>query len=82
VFASHIPFPNMATTFNELLGEHLLQHSESGNESTEVSTNQLNGKIVALYFSYVYYKLIERHIFFFDFLEHIGVHHAEILHQN
>ncbi|CAF3901886.1 unnamed protein product, partial [Rotaria sp. Silwood1] len=38
-------------TFSELLGEKLLQHNESGNESNEISTNQLDGKTIALYFS-------------------------------
>ncbi|CAF2960869.1 unnamed protein product [Rotaria sp. Silwood2] len=38
-------------TFSELLGEQLLQHNESGTESNEISTTQLNGKTVALYFS-------------------------------
>ncbi|CAF3564612.1 unnamed protein product [Rotaria sp. Silwood2] len=37
--------------FSELLGETLLQNNDSGNESNEISTNQLNGKTVALYFS-------------------------------
>ncbi|CAF3469367.1 unnamed protein product [Rotaria sp. Silwood1] len=41
----------MAMTFSELLGEKLLQHNESGNESNEISTNQLDGKTIALYFS-------------------------------
>ncbi|CAF5031509.1 unnamed protein product, partial [Rotaria sp. Silwood1] len=34
-----------------LLGEQLLQHNESGNDSDKMSTDQLNGKTVALYFS-------------------------------
>ncbi|CAF4033577.1 unnamed protein product, partial [Rotaria sp. Silwood1] len=38
-------------TFSELLGEQLLQHNESGSESNQISTDQLNGKTVALYFS-------------------------------
>ncbi len=42
-------------TFNELLGEQLLQHNESNNESNQISTDQLNGKTVALYFSSVYH---------------------------
>ncbi|CAF2584474.1 unnamed protein product [Rotaria sp. Silwood2] len=41
----------MATKFNELLGEELVQHNESGDESSLISTNQLDGKTVALYFS-------------------------------
>ncbi|CAF0809213.1 unnamed protein product [Rotaria sordida] len=38
-------------TFSELLGEQLLQHNQSGSESNQISTDQLNGKTVALYFS-------------------------------
>ncbi|UJR24056.1 hypothetical protein I4U23_027024 [Adineta vaga] len=41
----------MATTFTELLGENLLQHNESGEETSQISTDKLNGKYVALYFS-------------------------------
>ena len=41
----------MSTTFTELLGEHLLQHEESGENNKEISADQLNGKYVALYFS-------------------------------
>ncbi|CAF1372002.1 unnamed protein product [Adineta ricciae] len=41
----------MSNTFTDLLGEHLLQHEESGENNTETSTDQLNGKYVALYFS-------------------------------
>ncbi|CAF1169914.1 unnamed protein product [Adineta steineri] len=41
----------MTTTLNELLGENLLQHDESNKESNKTPTNQLNGKVVALYFS-------------------------------
>ncbi|CAF1172863.1 unnamed protein product [Rotaria sp. Silwood1] len=41
----------MATTLNELLGEQLLQHNESGDETSQIPTNQLNGKTIALYFS-------------------------------
>ncbi len=40
-------------TLNELLGEQLLQHSKDDNELNQISTNQLNGKTVALYFSSV-----------------------------
>ncbi len=43
----------MATTFNELLGEQLLEHNESNNETKQISTNELNGKNVGLYFAYV-----------------------------
>jgi hypothetical protein len=45
----------MAKTFSEILGEHIVEHNESGDGSKTVSTDQLNGKTVALYFSYVYY---------------------------
>ncbi|CAF2625664.1 unnamed protein product [Rotaria sp. Silwood2] len=38
-------------TFNELLGEQLLEHNESNNESNQISTNELNEKSVGLYFS-------------------------------
>ncbi|CAF4151797.1 unnamed protein product [Rotaria sp. Silwood2] len=34
----------MATTFNELLGEKLIEHNESNSESNQISTNELNGK--------------------------------------
>ncbi len=43
----------MATTLNELLGEKLVQHNESDEKTSEVSTNEFDGKIVALYFSSV-----------------------------
>jgi nucleoredoxin len=43
------------TTFSELLGEQLLQYNlEGGDEANEISTNELNGKTVALYFSFVF----------------------------
>jgi hypothetical protein len=45
----------MTTTFTELLGEQLLHHNESNNEVHQISTDQLNGKTVALYFSLVYF---------------------------
>ncbi len=45
----------MASTFNELLGEQLLEHNESDNEPIQISTNELNGKRVGLYFGSVYY---------------------------
>jgi hypothetical protein len=45
----------MASSFNELLGEQLLEHNESGDGTKQISTNQLNGKDVGLYFSSVYY---------------------------
>ncbi|CAF1685630.1 unnamed protein product [Rotaria magnacalcarata] len=48
---SQIPSEKVIMTLNELLGEEILQHNESDCKSAEVSTNQLNGKIVALYFS-------------------------------
>ncbi|CAF3680304.1 unnamed protein product [Rotaria sp. Silwood1] len=38
-------------TLNELLGEQLLEHNESNNESNEISTNELIEKNVGLYFS-------------------------------
>ncbi|CAF4294027.1 unnamed protein product, partial [Rotaria sp. Silwood2] len=41
----------MTTTFNELLGEQLLEHNESNSESNQISTNELNGKNVGLYFA-------------------------------
>jgi hypothetical protein len=45
----------MGKTLNELLGNQLIQHNESDeNETNEISTDQLNGKTVALYFSFVY----------------------------
>lgn len=70
-------------TFSELLGDKILQHGESGNESIEISTDQLNGKTVALYFSLVYSYFIDDYASPFSFfLELIGVHHAEILHQS
>ena len=43
----------MTTTFGELLGEQLLQYNESSGEANEISTNELHGKTVALYFSFV-----------------------------
>ncbi|CAF4979382.1 unnamed protein product [Rotaria sp. Silwood1] len=41
----------MATKLTDLLGEQILQH----NESNLISTNQLDGRTVAFYFSSVYY---------------------------
>ncbi|CAF1002245.1 unnamed protein product [Rotaria sp. Silwood1] len=41
----------MATKLNELLGENLVQHNESGDETSLISTSQLVGKTLALYFS-------------------------------
>ncbi|CAF4734521.1 unnamed protein product [Rotaria sp. Silwood1] len=41
----------MIKTFNKLLGEQLLEHNESNNESNQISTNELNGKHVGLYFA-------------------------------
>ena len=46
-------FTIMEETFNKLLGEQLVEHNESTNESNEISTNQLNGKNVGLYFGSV-----------------------------
>ena len=43
----------MEESFNKLLGEQLVEHNESTNESNEISTNQLNGKNVGLYFGSV-----------------------------
>jgi hypothetical protein len=48
----------MSTTLNELLGENLVQHNESNDKLDEVSTSQLDGKTIVLYFSLVYYLLI------------------------
>ena len=45
----------MSTTLGELLGEQILQHNEDGKGSNQISTSQLNGKTIALYFSYVNY---------------------------
>ena len=66
----------MATTLTELLGEELLEHSES----KKISTNQLHGKTIALYFSYVFFT--NESDFRLFSLELIGVHHVETLHQN
>jgi len=44
-----------ATTFKELLGEKILQHKSSDDEIEEISTDELNGKTVALYFSLVFF---------------------------
>jgi hypothetical protein len=68
----------MSTTLSELLGEQILQHNEDGKGSNQISTNQLNGKTIALYFSYVNHQMIEINIYRFIFLVHIGVHLAEI----
>ena len=44
----------MGTTFIELLGEQLLVHNdETNNESNKISTNQLNGRNVGVYFASV-----------------------------
>jgi hypothetical protein len=43
----------LATSFTELLGEKLSQHNESNNETNEISTNELDGKHVGLYFASV-----------------------------
>ncbi len=41
------------TIFNELLGDQLLEHSTDDNSQANnyIATNELNGKVVALYFS-------------------------------
>jgi hypothetical protein len=44
----------MAITLNELLGDKLVQYDESAGETKEISINELDGKNVALYFSFVY----------------------------
>jgi hypothetical protein len=67
LFHNFFLFNNMSTTLNELLGDQLLQHNEVGKESNQISTNQLNGKTVALYFSFVYSQMIEIHISCFSF---------------
>lgn len=41
------------TTFTELLGDQLIQQNESNNETNQISSNELNGKTIALYFSFV-----------------------------
>ena len=46
-------FLTMEITFSKLLGEQLLEHNESNNEPNQISTNQLNGKKVGLYFASV-----------------------------
>ena len=66
----------MAATLTELLGEELVAH----NESKKISTNQLNGKMIALYFSYVAFSTKSDLKVFC--LEPIGVPHADHLHQN
>ncbi len=43
----------IATSFNELLGEQLLEHNESNNELNQISTNQLNGKTIGFCFASV-----------------------------
>ena len=54
IFTSYIFFfENMPTIFRELLGEGLLQYNEIDKEFDQISTSQLNGKTVVLYFSYV-----------------------------
>ena len=40
-------------TLHELLGKRLFQQNESGDELSQISTSQLKGKTVALYFSLV-----------------------------
>jgi hypothetical protein len=52
----------MTTTIKELLGEQLLEHNAFNNELNQISTNQLNGKAVGLYFASVYNQTIERNI--------------------
>jgi hypothetical protein len=49
----------MAKTFNELLGDKLIQN----NESDEILTDQINGKTVALYFSFVDLFILLKNIF-------------------
>lgn len=44
----------MATTITEILGEQLIQHNDSNTEPIQISTNELNGKTIALYFSLVF----------------------------
>jgi len=70
----------MATTLNDLLGEKLVQNNESDDKLNEVTTSQLDGKTLALYFSFVYLKLIFKKNSFSVGLT--GAGHVEILHQN
>ena len=60
------------TTFSELLGAQLLQYSESSGETNEISINELHGKTVTLYFSFVFDIFIGWNIVLL-FLELIGV---------
>ncbi|CAF2581175.1 unnamed protein product [Rotaria sp. Silwood2] len=41
----------MVTKLNELLGEELLQHNASGDELSVISTNQLDGKTIVVFFA-------------------------------
>ena len=45
----------MTTEIEKLLGSQVLQHNKSGEkEFSQVPTNELNGKLIGLYFSLVY----------------------------
>ena len=47
----------MATTVTELLGEQIIEHDQIAEQTEQTSTNQLDGKILGLYFSSVYFGL-------------------------
>lgn len=49
----------MTTTLTQLLGEELVQYNESNGEVNCISTNELDGKTVGLYFSFVFDESIE-----------------------
>ena len=50
----------MFSSLKEMLGEKLVQHNQSVDKPNEISTNELNGKSIALYFSLVSYHSIDR----------------------
>lgn len=44
----------MSTPFNELLGDELVEHDGSDQQQLKtISTNDLQGKTIAIYFSFV-----------------------------
>ena len=45
----------MVKTIKELLGEQLIEHDASNNGIKQISTDELNGKSIALYFGFICY---------------------------
>ena len=69
--------------WQELLGEHLIENrtDQVAEAFRQVSIDELNNKVVGLYFSYVVFHFFSISISFSIISEHIGVHPVEHLHQ-